>query len=297
MTTAYLNGTFLPLAQAKISALDRGFLFGDGVYEVIPCYGGKFFRLQEHLRRLNRSLRAIQLTPPHDPSAWEAILQQLVAYNEGEHQKVYLQITRGAADTRNHSFSQAAPLTPTVFAFSTPLKTPSMEALQKGGRAITLPDSRWLHCHIKSINLLPNILDHETAVSQGHEEALLLRDGLALEGASSNLFIVHNQTVITPPLSNAILGGVTRDLVLELAQRHGIATAEQPIPQEQLFTATEVWVTSSTREILPIVQVNDRVIGSGVPGLIWQKMIAYYQQFKNQYTQEKMMRPPVQGVK
>lgn len=283
MTTAYLNGTFLPLAEAKVSALDRGFLFGDGVYEVIPCYSGTPFRLQEHLTRLNRSLQAIQLTSPLEDSAWKTIIQQLITDNGGGHQKVYLQITRGAADTRNHSFSKAVPLTPTVFAFSTPLKTLTMDTLQKGGTAITLSDSRWLHCHIKSINLLPNILDYEAAVSQGHQEALLIRDGMALEGASSNLFIVDNDTLITPPLSNAILGGVTRDLVLELAQHHGITTEEKPISQEQLFAASEVWITSSTREILPIVQVDDIIIGAGEPGPLWQQMIAHYQQFKAQY--------------
>ena len=284
MTIAYLNGTFLPLADAKVSALDRGFLFGDGVYEVIPCYGGKLFCLHEHLKRLNRSLYAIQLTPPLGHSAWKAIMEQLITDNGGGHQKVYLQITRGAANTRNHSFSEAIPLTPTVFAFSTPLKPPSIDPLKKGGTAITLPDSRWLHCHIKSINLLPNILDYEAAVSQGHQEAILIRNGMALEGASSNLFIVDNGILMTPPLSNAILGGVTRDLVLKLARRHGIATKEASISQERLFGASEVWITSSTREILPIVQVDDTVVGVGGPGPIWQEMFSHYQRFKSKYT-------------
>lgn len=283
MKIAYLNGKYLPLNEAKISVLDRGFLFGDGIYEFIPCYEDTLFLLTEHLERLKLSLKAIQLANPLSDEEWRTLLRELVKRNGGGDQKVYLQVTRGAASVRNHSFSNPAPSEPTVVAFTSPLSSPDANLLSQGGAIITLPDSRWLNCYIKSINLLPNILAHEAASSQSCQEAVFIREGLVTEGASSNIFIVKEGKIMTPPLTETILGGVTRELVLKLAKKHGIPAEEKPISSTALQEATEVWITSSTREILPILRINDRVINNSQVGKIWQKMILHYRDFKQQY--------------
>jgi D-alanine transaminase len=279
MTNVYLNGVFIPQQDAVISAMDRGFLFGDGVYEVLPVYNGKIFRFEQHIDRLNRSLSAIKLSIDYDYAVWLKIFEQLLEANKqfGKNQSIYLQVTRGPAPERNHAFPST--IHPTIFAISYPLKTLPYEQLLQGKKAITLEDTRWQLCNIKATSLLANVLLYEEALDKECAEAILIRDGEVLEGATSNVFIVKNNTIITPPLSQFILGGVTRDLVLTLAQEHNVATLQTAISKEELFQADEVWITSSTREIYPIIQIDDTIIQAGKPGKIWHKMINHYHEF------------------
>jgi D-alanine transaminase len=282
MGTVYLNGSFLPLEQATISPLDRGFVFGDGVYEVIPVYGGRLFRLEEHLLRLDGSLAGIRLASPHTQAEWTRILTGLVEHNHGGDQSVYLQITRGAAK-RDHAFPRDC--APTVFAMSSPLAPIPAEIRQSGVAAITLPDIRWQYCHLKTIALLPNILLRQQALDQGAAEAILIRDGEATEGAASNLFIVRDGTLLTPPKGPHLLPGITRDLIMELAAQHQIPQREAAISADDLAQADEVWLSSSTREILPVTRLDGHPVGSGQPGSLWKRMIAWYQDYKRAYHQ------------
>lgn len=270
----YLNGEFLPLDQAKVSVLDRGFLFGDGVYEVVPVYGGKPFRLPEHLERLGNSLAGIRMAPPLSVEQWEAIFQRLI--QGGEDQSIYLQVTRGVAPKREHAFPKDA--SPTVFAMCAPIAP----IPASGAKAITVPDIRWQWCHIKAVTLLANVLQRQQAVDEGCAEAILVRDGYAIEGAASNLFAVVDGVLLTPPKDHDILPGITRDLVVELAEANNIPLQERKIALDELNRAEEVWVTSSTREILPIVELDGRKVGAGEPGLVWQRMNALYQERKAQ---------------
>jgi D-alanine transaminase len=268
----YLNGDFLPIESAKISVLDRGFLFGDGVYEVIPVYGGKPFRLAEHLQRLENSLAGIRMESPLATSDWEAIFARLI---DGiEDQSIYLQVTRGAPPKRDHAFPKNTP--PTVFAMCTPIAP----IPASGVCAITVPDIRWQWCHIKAITLLANVLQRQQAVDAGCAEAILVRDGQAIEGAASNLFVVSGGTIVTPPKGNDILPGITRDLTVEIAHAHGIPCEERSIPLNELRSASEVWVTSSTREILPVVMLDQNPVGDGTPGPVWQRVNSLYQEHK-----------------
>jgi D-alanine transaminase len=279
MTTVYLNGKFLPKDQAFISVMDRGFLFGDGVYEVLPVYNGKLFQFQQHIERLNSSLAAIKLPLHLDYQEWEQILTQLLQYNSecGPNQSIYFQVTRGYSPERNHAFP--ATLNPTWFAISQPLKTLSYEELKKGKRIITAKDTRWQLCNIKATSLLANVLLYQDALDQQCAETILIRDGYAIEGATSNLFIVKDGVVITAPLSAWILGGITRDLVLKLARENHIPCEERLILEKELFSADEVWITSSTREIYPIIQVDNTLINKGLPGELWHKIINLYHIF------------------
>ena len=280
MTIAYLNGDYLPLEQVKISAMDRGFLFGDGIYEVIPVYHAKPFRLAQHLQRLQNSLAAIQLEIPLNGQALEEIFNALIAHNGGENQSIYVQCTRGPAPVRDHPFPLH--IQPTIFAYSVPLLDKKIDELKQGIKAITVNDMRWQRCDIKSINLLANVLLRQQAIDANAFEAILINDNLALEGSSSNLFIVKDNTIITPPLSEKILGGITRDLVLELAEGNNYSVQQRNIPVTELNNADEIWLTSSTREIMPVIQLNDTVIGKGEAGPVWHNLIQYYQAFKQQ---------------
>jgi len=278
MSTAYLNGVFLPLDQAHVSVMDRGFLFGDGVYEVIPVYGGKLFRLGHHLKRLQNSLDAVRIGNPLAEDGWESMLAQLVACNEGRDQTVYLQVTRGVAPRRDHAFPVDS--RPTVFAMCTPCPVPREIDTEPGVAAITLADIRWQYCNVKAITLLPNILLRQQAIDAETAEAILLKDGYAIEGAASNIFIVAGDTLKTPPNSPALLPGVTRDLILELAKTNGIPCLEADITTEELARADEIWLTSSTREISPVIRLDDRPVGNGKPGALWNRMIRLYQDYK-----------------
>lgn len=273
----YLNGEYLPLDKACVPVLDRGFIFGDGVYEVIPVYGGKAFRLEHHLQRLKNSMQAVRLRNPLTDEDWSTIINSVVSRNNGGDQSIYLQITRGVA-RRDHRFPGDA--TPTVFVMSNLFEAVPTEQLENGVKAITLDDIRWQYCSIKSIALLPNILLRQQAVEQGAAEAILLRNGEVTEGAASNVFIVKDGVIITPPKTDCLLPGITRDLVVEQANEHGLALKETIIKQTDLNTADEIWLTSSTKEILPVTQLNGQPVGNGVPGKVWQQMYALYQDYK-----------------
>lgn len=280
---SYLNGKFMPLQDAKISVMDRGFLFGDGVYEAIPVYNGKPFRYLQHLERLYRSLNAIRLTPSFPKEGFRSIFEILIKKNEPfENAYFYLQITRGMDWIRDHAFPENS--TPTVFVTYFPiLGHPPNSETYRGIKAITTKDTRWQSCCIKAVTLLPNVLMREEARAQGAAEALLIRDGLALEGTSSNLFMVLEGKLITPSLGPHLLGGITRAVVLEIAKANGIPHEEKNIPEEQLRKADEIWVTSSTREIQPVVELNRQQVGSGNPGPLWKKMNGLYQEFKRDF--------------
>jgi len=230
VTTAYLNGAFLPLEEAHVSVMDRGFLFGDGVYEVIPVYGGQLFRLTHHLRRLQNSLDAVRISNPLPDEEWKNVLTELITRNTGSDQAIYLQVTRGMAAKRDHAFP--ADTAPTLFAMSTPSPPPVDIESVTGIRAVTLEDIRWKHCNIKAITLLPNVLLRQEAIDAGTAEAILIKDGFAIEGAASNIFIVSNDMLITPANGPALLPGITRDLILELAATHSIPCREADIPVE-----------------------------------------------------------------
>ncbi|MGD8558795.1 MAG: D-amino-acid transaminase [Gammaproteobacteria bacterium] len=277
MSTVYLNGEFLPDNAACVSVLDRGFIFGDGVYEVIPAYQGNLFRLNEHLARLQNSLDAIRIKNPYTNDQWQNMLAELVTKNGGGDLSVYLQVTRGSAQ-RDHALP--ANVEPTVFAMANPLQPPKPQDLQNGIKAITTVDDRWLNCHIKAISLLPNVLLRQKAIDAGATEAILLRNGEATEGAASNLFIVENNVLITPPNGPCLLPGITRDVILELAQKAHISCKEAPISEQQLREADEIWITSSTKEIMPVTSLDNEPVGNGKPGPLWHQVVELFQQFK-----------------
>lgn len=278
---AYLNGTFLPIEEAAIPVLDRGFLFGDGVYEVIPVYGRKPFRLQEHLQRLENSLAETRILNPLSRSEWHQLLTELINKNEGADQSLYLQVTRGTAP-RDHIFPDNTP--PTLFMMSNPLVGSPPEILESGISAITEVDTRWSRCNIKSINLLANVLHRQHALEQGAKESILIREGMITEGAASNLFVAKNGAITTPPKGQYLLPGVTRDLVLELAQQDKIDAREGMVDEIQLADADEIWVTSSTREIVPVTILNGSPVGNGKPGPITLRLHHLLQQFKKEFT-------------
>lgn len=274
----YLNGDWLPLSDAHVSVLDRGFLFGDGVYEVIPAFAGKLFRLHEHLLRLDNSLNGIRLEPPLGHREWKKILMELIEKNGASDLSLYLQITRGYSPKRDHAMPLAP--VPTIFAMATPM-APQPTEDQPGSCAITLEDNRWHACNVKAITLLANILLRQKAVDKDCAEAILIRNGIVTEGAASNLFAVIDGQLVTPPKSNHVLPGITRDLILELAAANGIEHKERNISETELRSSEEIWMTSSTREILPIIRLDDEAIGTGRPGPVWKKMQSIYQNYKN----------------
>lgn len=275
----YLNGEYLPLSEAKVPVLDRGFIFGDGVYEVIPAYGGNLFRLNEHLQRLQNSLDGIRIDNPYSPSQWQDILRYVLEQNPGEDSSVYLQVTRGVAK-RDHAFP--AGVTPTVFVMSSPLITTDEQAFNRGASAITLDDIRWLHCNIKAIALLPNILMRQLAVDEGAVEAILIRDGEVTEGAASNVFIVSDDTIKTPPKGARLLPGITRDLIVELAHSHNLPIQEVNFSRQELASAEEIWISSSTKEIMPIVNLDHKIVGNGHPGPMARKLFDIFQDYKHE---------------
>jgi D-alanine transaminase len=281
LAQVYLNGEFLPPNQARVSVFDRGFIFGDGVYEVIPVFGGRLFRLPHHLSRLDASLGAIRLRNPHTQQEWNNIFTRLLAEGSGD-QSIYLQITRGVAP-RDHAFPPN--ITPTVFAYAQPLKYSPPEQLAQGVAAVTAADIRWQRCDIKAIALLANALLRQEAIDQGAVEAILLRDGVITEGAASNIFVIKNGRLVTPPKGPFILPGITRDLVVEIARAKGIPCDELPVKIETLTSADEVWLTSSTKEILPITRIDGRPVGNGKPGPMHAKMFALYKEYKQAFIQ------------
>ena len=275
---AYLNGDYLPRKQACLPVMDRGVLFGDSVYEVVPAYGGIPFRVTHHLDRLDRSLAAIRMHPPLSHAQWHDVFRHLTAQLPGQDQSIYLQVTRGAAEKRNHAIPPG--IRPNVFAYTAASAPRDAERAAQGIKAITLEDLRWHRCDIKATTLLGNVLARAQATDQGADEAILMRDGAASEGTASNLFIVSHGLLITPPDSPELLSGITRDLVLELARDDGIAYAHATIGAAELEQADEVWLTSSTREVAAVVELNGRAVGDGRPGPLWRRMDALYQACK-----------------
>lgn len=278
MSIVFLNGNFLPEDEATISPLDRGFVFGDGVYEVIPVYGANLFRIEEHLQRLDNSLSAIRLKNPYTNQQWLKLFNSLIKENGNGDQSLYLQITRGKA-VRDHAIPND--VVPTVFMMSSALKSPTQDVIENGISVVSCDDFRWTKCHIKSISLIANVLLRQYAVDNGAEESILIRDGKVTEGAASNIFVVVEGTLITPPKGPLLLPGITRDLILEIAQQNNIASAEATLTVEQLNQASEIMLSSSTKEILPVTQLDDNPVGNGKPGPIYNKLYSLYQVYKN----------------
>jgi len=271
----YLNGEWMPIEQARVPVLDRGFIFGDGVYEVIPSYSGHPFRLREHLLRLQSSLDGVRIENPYTLARWEQLVDEIVAKNPWEDQGVYLQVTRGVAP-RDHAFPK--------FMMANPLVTPSQELRERGVAAITVSDNRWLRCDIKSVSLLANCLLRQSAVDAGAAEAVLLRDGQLTEGSASNIFVVRQGVIVTPPKSNFILPGITYDVVIELAQAQRLPLEIRQVSEAEVRAADELWLTSSTKEVLSISTLDGKLVGHGAsagkPGPVAARMYQLYQDYK-----------------
>lgn len=273
----YLNGSFIPIEDARVSVLDRGFIFGDGVYEVIPIYSHIPFRLAEHLRRLQKSLDGIQLKNPHTDTEWKKLIEQIIASNEGRDQSLYLHITRGVAP-RNHAFPKR--VVPTIFIMSSPLIVAPKELIIAGVSAITANDNRWSRCDIKATSLLPNVLLRQMASDSDATETLLLRDGFLSEGSASSIFIVKNKLLLVPPKSNFTLPGITYDVVLELAVKYQVPYEITEISENDLRSSDEILLASSTKEIMPITLLDGKKVGSGKPGEVFAQLYQLYQNFK-----------------
>jgi len=280
MSVCYLNGEWQDLASARISPMDRGFLFGDGVYEVIPAYSGQLFRLDEHLRRLGNSLKAIGMANPMTLAQWGEVVREAVARNPWTDQSVYLQVTRGAGPVRNHAYPKD--VAPTVFLMSEPLVTPDETMRAQGVAAVSAADFRWLRCDLKSVSLLANCMLKQIAAEHGCAETVLFRDGFLSEGASSSIFVVIDGTVLVPPKSHLMLPGITYDVVLELARDRGMPHRVREVLEDEVRAADELWMTSSTKEVLPITRLDDRPVGKGKPGPLAAQMIGWYQEFKQE---------------
>ncbi len=273
----FLNGQFLPIEQAYVPVLDRGFIFGDGVYEVIPVYSRHPFRLREHLKRLEQSLASVRLANPYSPGDWEKLVRKLIASDENGDQSVYLHITRGVAP-RDHAFPKNT--APTVFMMSNPLITPTIEQCKNGVAAISAVDIRWDRCDIKATSLLSNVLLRQLAVDAGAAETVLFRDGILTEGSASNIFAVENGVILAPPKDKHMLPGITYDLVLELAQANNIEVEVAHLAEARIRTADELWITSSTKEILAITSLDGKAIGNGSPGMMFHRAYSLYQDYK-----------------
>lgn len=277
MSIAYLNGEYLPIEECKISVLDRGFIFGDAIYELIPVYNSKPFYLDAHLKRLFRSLDQVQINNPYNEQQWKDIIQRLIDNSGMQQLSVYLQVTRGVAP-RDHAYPVNT--SPTVFGMTNPWPSVSDELYSQGLSVVTVEDMRWNRCDIKVTSLLANVMKKQQAVEHGADEAILVRDGCVLEGSATNVFVVKNGNVTTAPKNHLILPGITRDVVVEILKELNIPLNEQAATNEQLCNADEVWVTSSTKECAPVTRVDNQPIGSGKPGAMWGKVFAAYQQRK-----------------
>jgi len=275
--TVYLNGQFLPLEDAKVSVLDRGFIYGDGVYELVPVYGRKPYRLPQHLARLQRSLDGIRLANPHTDAEWEAIIAGLIGRMTFADQGVYLQVTRGAAK-RDHAFPTG--VAPTVFMMSNPLVLPSREQVERGVAVVTAVDERWLHCDLKTISLLGNVLARQLAVDAGATETVLFRNGYLTEASASNVLLVRGGVIVAPPKDNQILPGITYDVAFELAREGGLPIEVRPVPKDEALAADEMWLSSSTKEVLAVTALDGRPFAGGKPGPVFRKVHALFQASK-----------------
>lgn len=273
----YLNGEFLPIEKAYIPVLDRGFIFGDGVYEVIPAYSKHPFRLAEHLSRLQHSLDKVRISNPHSDADWSRLTGELLQRNAGGDQSVYLQVTRGVAK-RDHAFPKG--VKPTVFMMSMPLVTPAPALVESGVACITAQDYRWLNCDIKSVSLLGNCMLRQLSVDAGAAETILFRDGQLTEASASNVFVVKDGVVLAPPKDHLVLPGITYDVVIEIARAREFQIEVRPVSEAEVRAADEIWVTSSTKEVLAVTTLDGKPVGDGKPGMLFRRMHALYQSFK-----------------
>lgn len=278
LAIAYLNGRFAPLDELRLPVLDRGFLFGDAVYEVMPVYGGQGFRSPQHFARLTHSLEQIYLLNPLTSGDWDRLTTDLIRRNGGGSMSIYLQISRGVESGRDHRIR--AEVRPTVFAMAMHLPPRSDTLAAEGITAITLADNRWSRCDIKSTALLPNVLLASEAARADAHEAILLRDGYVTEGSSSSVFAVREGAATAPPYGYDLLPGTTRDLVSDIARHAGIEVHEAPLAESALRDAEEIWICSATREVMPVTRLDGEAIGGGVPGPLWQRIDALYQECK-----------------
>ena len=275
--TVYLNGQYLPLEDAKISVLDRGFIYGDGVYELVPVYRRQPFRMAQHLARLQRSLDGIRLANPHSNAEWASIIGTLVAKQPFDDQAVYFQVTRGVA-RRDHAFPQD--VAPTVFMMSNPLPTPTAEQFAKGVAVVTAEDNRWRRCDVKTISLVCNVLMRQLAADAGAIETVMFRDGFMTEASASNVLAVIGGRIVAPPKDNMILPGITYGAAEEFAYEAGLPFEIRPVARDEALAAAEWWLTSSTKEVLAVTAVDGKPFAGGVPGPMFRKMYALFQQHK-----------------
>ncbi len=275
--TVFLNGRFLPIEEASVPVLDRGFIFGDGVYEVVPSYGGRLFRWPQHLARLKRSLAKLRIDNPRDDAGWQQLVEELIGRHPWTDQFIYLQITRGVA-RRDHAFPNG--ITPTVFGMSSELVPVPAEQRTQGIAAITLPDERWLHCDVKSISLLGNVLARQAAVDAQALECVMFRNGFLTEGSASNVWLVRNGTLFGPPHDNLILEGIRVGLMDELCASAGVPIETRPILREEVLQADELMLSSATKEIVPVTRLDGAAVGSGRPGPVYQALYQAYQMVK-----------------
>jgi D-alanine transaminase len=273
----FLNGKFMPIDEARVPVLDRGFIFGDGVYELIPVYSRVPFRMDEHLARLERSLAAVRIRNPYSRAEWRDIILQLVAKQPFEDQGIYFQVTRGVAK-RDHAFPKDA--VPTVFVMANPLVNPPQELVQRGAAAVSAVDDRWHRCDIKSISLIGNCLLRQVSADVGAVETILFRDGFLTEASASNVFVVRNGVILSPSKSNLILPGITYDVIAEIAQAAGLPLEYRAVSEAEVRGADEVWVTSSSKEVLAIVTLDGKPVADGKPGAVFRRVHALYQEFK-----------------
>ena len=278
-STCFLNGEYLPLKDAKVSVLDRGFIFADGIYEVIPAFSGKPFRLEHHLKRLETNLTAIKITNPYTMIEWHKIFSDIIAKNGYSNTdcSLYVQITRGVA-RRDHVFPNNS--TPTLFVMLNPMPPADPASLEKGLTVITREDIRWQYCHIKSISLLGNIMLKQEAAENDADETVLIRNNEVTEGSSSNIFIVKDGVIKTPAKGNQLLPGITRDLIVEIANQHKLQCLETTISLDELLNADEVWLSSSLKEVSPVCAIDNKPVADGKPGSHWKKMYQLFQEYK-----------------
>jgi D-alanine transaminase len=274
---AYFNGQFLPADRISVSPLDRGFIFGDGVYEVIPVYEGVPLRAREHFERLQRSMDEIRLDNPHTVDGWIAIVAKLLEHHPGN-QSVYIHVTRGVPPKRDHVIPRG--LAPTVMMMAFPLVSPSNEQVERGVACVTARDFRWEKCHIKSISLLGNVLARQISADAGAAETIMFRDGFLTEAAASNVFIVKDGVVAAPPQDNLILLGITYDLLVRLAAEGAITLEIRPVAEAEVRAADEVWLSSSTKEVLAVTTLDGQPVGDGRPGPVFRRMHALFQEHK-----------------
>lgn len=277
MSQAYLNGDYMPVEECSIPALDRGFIFGDAIYELIPVYANQPFQLSAHLQRLKNSLQQTGIDNPYTDHAWQQMVNQLIEYEDSSQCSIYIQVTRGVAP-RDHAYPSEA--TPTIFAMVNQWPSLDEKILSQGLSAITVEDIRWHRCDIKATSLLANVMMKQRAIEQHTHEAILVRDGKALEGSSSNVFAVRDGCVYTAPKNNLVLPGITRDVVIDCVRTCHIALQEVAVTIEDLITADEIWLTSSTKECLPVTQLNQQQVGDAQPGPVWRQVYDTFQKLK-----------------